>query len=351
MGQRMKILLDARVVDGDTGVATYWGSHLGEQVKNHPGTEIVMMVRKGARRAELLSSLAAEHLESRVSAWSPLSWWTIRRAVRRVKPDVYVNVMYHVPRVKAGVPVIGVIHDTIYDRYPMSRLKQMIYRSWMRSCLTNATSVLTVSEASAFDITSFYLVQKRSIEIMYPIVCHREIVPAPERASNALVAILSSRPHKNVSFLLEVLSDRRLSGWNARIIGIDRPSSFRGGGVSVEFSASLSEAQKYDLLGRASALISVSEIEGFGLPALEALSVGTPCLLSDIPAHREAAGGGAVYFKPNDHELLVSLLGRWNEIVPSASDVEISAARHLSLRSTQLADLLSRLVENSSVMQ
>jgi glycosyltransferase involved in cell wall biosynthesis len=343
----MKILLDARVVDGDTGVATYWGSLLGEHIKRHPSVEIVVMVRKGARRAELISHLPAQYLESRVSAWSPLSWWPIRRAVRRVKPDVYVNVMYHATRLKIGVPVICVIHDTVYDRYPMGRSKQFIYRSWMRSCLRNATCVLTVSKASASDIARHYPRQRRAIEILYPILREREVVPVGERPSKVLVAIVNARPHKNLPFLLEVLGDTRLSAWSAHIIGIDRPVSLCSGGASVEFTASLSEADKYDLLGRASALISVSEIEGFGLPVLEALSVGTPCLLSDIPAHREAAGAGAVYFKPNDHEMLVSLLSRWNEVVPDASDVERSAARYRMPLSTQLADLLTRLVEAS----
>jgi len=36
--------------------------------------------------------------------------------------------------------------------------------------------------------------------------------------------------------------------------------------------------------------------EGFGLPVLEALSCGIPCLLSDTPGHREIAGSAAAYF-------------------------------------------------------
>ena len=40
--------------------------------------------------------------------------------------------------------------------------------------------------------------------------------------------------------------------------------------------------------------------EGFGLPALEALACGVPCLLSDTPAHREFAGAAAAYFADGD---------------------------------------------------
>jgi hypothetical protein len=40
--------------------------------------------------------------------------------------------------------------------------------------------------------------------------------------------------------------------------------------------------------------------EGFGLPVIEALAVGTPVIASDLPAHREVAGDLAVYRDPAD---------------------------------------------------
>jgi glycosyltransferase involved in cell wall biosynthesis len=40
--------------------------------------------------------------------------------------------------------------------------------------------------------------------------------------------------------------------------------------------------------------------EGFGLPVLEAMAVGTPVVASDIPALREVAGSAAVFVDPFD---------------------------------------------------
>lgn len=40
--------------------------------------------------------------------------------------------------------------------------------------------------------------------------------------------------------------------------------------------------------------------EGFGIPILEAMSCGTPTLLSDIPVFREVAEDAALYFDPFD---------------------------------------------------
>jgi glycosyltransferase involved in cell wall biosynthesis len=48
--------------------------------------------------------------------------------------------------------------------------------------------------------------------------------------------------------------------------------------------------------------------EGFGLPVLEALACGLPCLLSDTPGHREIAQEAAWYFPDGDPEGLAAAL-------------------------------------------
>jgi glycosyltransferase involved in cell wall biosynthesis len=52
------------------------------------------------------------------------------------------------------------------------------------------------------------------------------------------------------------------------------------------------------LIAHAKALLMPSFAEGFGLPIIEALAVGTPVIASDLPAHREIAGNLAVYRDP-----------------------------------------------------
>ena len=52
------------------------------------------------------------------------------------------------------------------------------------------------------------------------------------------------------------------------------------------------------LYQNAIALVMPSLMEGFGLPALEAMACGCLVLASDIPSLREVCGQAAIYFDP-----------------------------------------------------
>ena len=55
-----------------------------------------------------------------------------------------------------------------------------------------------------------------------------------------------------------------------------------------------------ELVRGARALIMPSFAEGYGIPVVEALSLGTPVIASDIPVHREIAGDRATFVHPLD---------------------------------------------------
>jgi glycosyltransferase involved in cell wall biosynthesis len=63
------------------------------------------------------------------------------------------------------------------------------------------------------------------------------------------------------------------------------------------------------LYSRAYALIQPSLLEGFGLPAIEAMACGTPVLSSRAGSLPEVVGEGGVYFDPTDVGSIAGAMG------------------------------------------
>lgn len=68
----------------------------------------------------------------------------------------------------------------------------------------------------------------------------------------------------------------------------------------VQFLGYVPEDDLPALYAGARAFVFPSAVEGFGLPVLQALAVGTPTIAADIPALREVAGDTAVFVPPFD---------------------------------------------------
>ena len=86
-------------------------------------------------------------------------------------------------------------------------------------------------------------------------------------------------------------------GYEAVRSYIDQCEPLRG---FVHVSIGLSTPALCTVMATARALLMPSFAEGFGLPPVEALTLGTPVLLSDIPAHRESADDFGVFLDPTD---------------------------------------------------
>jgi glycosyltransferase involved in cell wall biosynthesis len=141
--------------------------------------------------------------------------------------------------------------------------------------------------------------------------------PDPEdadlRARNYFIVCSAIDPRKNHLMLLEVWRELvRRHGERAPKLAVIGSTAWAGKELMhalencgtlrrhVIVGSGLSSPALRRLMAHARALLLPSRAEGFGLPVIEALTLGTPVVVSDLPALREAACGCGVFLDVDD---------------------------------------------------
>lgn len=234
----------------------------------------------------------------------------------------------------AGCPNIVTIHDLVPLRLPHMTLdnKRYFFRL-IQQLVRKADHIVTVSEYSRRDIIDLFKVPEDRITNTYQAVS----IPARalERADadvadeisnlfeldpgNYYLFIGALEPKKNVSRLIDAYaasgSRRPLvvaggQGWqnegDLERINDTRFSNYRVTDTTIsKFKRVrripyLPADQLITLVRGARALLFPSLFEGFGLPVLEAMTLGTPVMTSNVTSLPEIAGDAALLVDPFD---------------------------------------------------
>lgn len=224
--------------------------------------------------------------------------------------------------------LIVTLHDTIFYLHPqaptfLSLSARIVWRlfhmaKWpQRLLLNNADKVATVSNYSKDNIQKLGLTD-REIAVIYnaPSLAESQIKRSSEKTKN-IIYMGSFMPYKNVEvlirgmaylpkdFTLHLLS-KIMDNRKEELKKLIKP------GVQVEFHNGVSDDEYIALLQSAYCLASGSKEEGFGLPIIEAQTIGTPVVCSDMTIFHEVAGDGALFFdfdSPKQFANQVSKLG------------------------------------------
>ena len=176
---------------------------------------------------------------------------------------------------------------------------------------------ITVSEATRADL-SVYLGTKLEDIVAVPngvtwpawFAAMGENAAGPARAEPYFLVLGTREPRKNIMKVFDLLEARPdllaghrfvfagKMGWLEEQHALPRSLEPFVADGRITFTGFVSEAEKYVLLRHATATLYPSLFEGFGLPVLESLSVGTPCVASWSSSIPEVGGEVCSYFDP-----------------------------------------------------
>lgn len=364
----MKIVADCRYVrtDHHDGISRY-SARITEalgRLAAERGHQVTMLIND-ERQLRLLPDLPWAIGTSPTSPGEP---WVARR-INRLGADVVFTPMQTMGTLaRRRYRLVKTLHDLIYYRHrtPPRELPGFVRVLWrlyhlawwpQRALLNRADAVATVSNTTKDLIARHRLTRRPVVVVANAADPAPEGTPldrpAPDLASEDgrdLVYMGSFMPYKNVETLARALHD--LPGYRLHLLSRITPAA-RARLVALAPESSLivhdgtSESEYRQLLLSARALVTASRDEGFGLPLVEAMVLGTPIVVSDIPIFREIGGDAALYApadQPGAFAAAVRRLedpGEWR--ARSAASVAQAALFDWSRSAAALLELLESL--------
>jgi glycosyltransferase involved in cell wall biosynthesis len=304
----VRILVDARFTrtDQHDGISRF-GASLIEALAQR--ADVAMLVND-ERQLALLPEVP------HVKVTSPLSpaELFIAARVNRLRPDVVFCPMQTMGSWGRRYPLILTLHDLIYYEHPQPpgflpapvRLLWRLYHKayWPQRVLLNRADVV----ATVSHTTRWLMAEKRLTKRPVRIVGNapqggRSPRPADGGAEKTLLYMGSFMPYKNVETVVAGMAE--LPDYELHLLSRISPhrraelETAVPDGARVVFHGGVTEEEYETLLARTTALVSLSRSEGYGLPLVEAMSLGTPVIASDIPIFREVGGAGASFVEPD----------------------------------------------------
>lgn len=304
----MRILFDCRYVrfGRHDGISRYSSRLVEELAKLHP----VTMVIYDERQLELLPDLPWVKGTHPRGLAEPLG----SLFLNRYHPDVVFTPMQTIGPWGRKFALVTTVHDVIYYEYrtpprtinAFARLVWRGYHLWwgfQRGLLRKADAHLTDSETTK-QLMADHRATPNPVTVVY---LGADGPPGPVQralpAEHELVYMGSFMEYKGVDLLARAL--HRLPGYRLTLMSAvsarERAALERiAPAGALHFLNGATDEEYEAALDRATAIVSASLGEGFGLPVIEGMSRGTPAVVRDLPIFREIGGGAARYFDDED---------------------------------------------------
>ena len=285
--------------------------------------------------------------------------------LNKYHPDVVYSPMQTLGAFGRNFKLILTLHDMIYYRHrtPPTQFNPIVRAGWwlyhasyvpQRITLNSPDAVVTVSKTSRKDILKARLTKKPVVVIYNAPQKLNELISGPvkqdKKGPRNLVYMGSFMPYKNAETL--IASMRWLPDHTLHLLSRISPereaelTKIIPDRAKVVFHRGVTDKQYATLLADNAILVTASRDEGYGLPIAEALVLGVPAVISDLPVFHEVAGEGALYASLNSpREFADQILSLNDEKIHN--EVVEKGRQHIARFSwTKSAQKLLRTIQN-----
>jgi glycosyltransferase involved in cell wall biosynthesis len=301
----------------DSGVGTYLSNLLPRLVERRPEWRFTVLGRRAHLEALPWPGTAAATVAIR-DCTAPIysASEQVELVAKCPRPvDLFWSPHYNIPLAYTGRLMVTV-HDVAHLAMPefaAGVAKQLYARAMYGAVRRRARAIVFDSVFSRSEFLRLVGGSRGAIEVVHlgiDPIWRRQPAPDRPRARAYIVYVGNVKPQKNLGVLLRAFASIKDSIPHDLVI-IGRKDGMRTAdqalavearalGDRVELTGEIPFDRLRALVSNADALVAPSLYEGFGLPPLEAMAAGCPCLVSRVASHPEVCGDAASYCNPHD---------------------------------------------------
>jgi len=288
------------------------------------------LIKSGQHKFILFSDQSVpiewERVNVKTKIWSvhPLLWqilvWLYLDFVRPV--GVYFSpTSLIIPALVRGVPVVTAVMDFVSFLFSATHNTKsvLLEKIWMRPALIYSRRIIAISEATKRDAIKLFKIDPHKISVTLLAASfsgQNEQYPLPTGLIILFVGTLE--PRKNLNLLVGAFNQVKQNvplaklvlmgrwGWQStRLKQTIGDSPYK---KDIYVLTDIAPEQKRSIYQQAKVLAFPSLYEGFGLPPLEAMSLGVPVVASNIASLPEVVGDAGILISPTSQEELAQAL-------------------------------------------
>jgi glycosyltransferase involved in cell wall biosynthesis len=234
---------------------------------------------------------------------------------RKFNPDILHKTFFYKPQ-KTQFKTVITIYDMVHEKFNQN----LDFIESKKISIINADHIICISESTKVDLLKYYEIDEQKVSVV-PFGVGKSffndsyMIPTHQR-NPELVFVGRRNGYKNFTQFVKAFAGSVKLRKNFRIIVF-------GGGEFNESEKNLikdlgiesniikkdgSDKVLKNILSNSMAMVYPSKYEGFGLPILEAMALGTIVFTSNTSSMPEVGGDHALYFDPNSINSIQSTL-------------------------------------------